>query len=187
MNTAIGNQRLQLTAEIWTKESNSPTPAKEDRVQIVTNDEFPFLDMKMSWSPEEDMQFEVFRKKERQLKYVGQESTHTPGTLCTIPSGVLNRLTKITSRNPSIHSESVDNIYPNHVNALRKAGLEPPIFPTMGYLWGKQDESIDSEKERDVSKKKNRNFYFCVVYSRYFSTSIYRMINRPKNSFTSHG
>ena len=62
VNTAAGNQHLQFTAEIWTDESNSPTPEKEDRVQIVTNNEFPFLDMKMSWSPEGDLQFGVFRE-----------------------------------------------------------------------------------------------------------------------------
>ena len=62
VNTAAGNQHLQFTAEIWTNKENSPTPAKEYRVQIGTNDEFPFLDMKMSWSPEEDLQFGVIRK-----------------------------------------------------------------------------------------------------------------------------
>ena len=54
---------------------------KEERFQIATNDKFPFLDMKMSWSHEGDLQFGVFRKKGQQLKYVGKESTHTPGTL----------------------------------------------------------------------------------------------------------
>ena len=98
------------------------------------NDEFPCLDMKMSWCPEGDLQFGVFRKKEQQLKYVGQESTHTPGTLRAIPFGVLNRLAKLTSINPPIHAEAVDKIYPDQTNALRKAGLAPPIFATMGDL-----------------------------------------------------
>ena len=62
-NKAVGNQNLQFTAEIWTKEDNSPTPAKEERGQIVMNDEFPFLEMKMSCSPEGDLEFGVFRKK----------------------------------------------------------------------------------------------------------------------------
>ena len=137
----------------------------------------------MSWSPEGDLQFGVFRKKGQKLKYAGQESTHTPVTLRTIPSRVLNRLTKLTSRNPSIHAEAVDKIYPDHANDLRKAGLAPPIFPMMGDLWGKQDENVNSEKERDVSKKKNRNVYFFVAYSRYFSTSIHRVIDRLKKSF----
>ena len=68
VNAAAGNQHLQSTAEIWTNEANSPTPEKEDRVQIVMNNEFPFLDMKMSWSPKGELQFGVFRKKGQKLK-----------------------------------------------------------------------------------------------------------------------
>ena len=68
MNLAAGNQHLKFTAEIWTDEANPPTPKKEDPVQIVTEDEFPFLDMKMSWYPEGDLQLGVFRKKGQQLK-----------------------------------------------------------------------------------------------------------------------
>ena len=64
-NKAAGNQHLQFTAEIWTTEDNPTTPAKEERVQIVTNDEFPFLDMKTSWSSEGDLQFGVFKKTEQ--------------------------------------------------------------------------------------------------------------------------
>ena len=89
--------------------------------------------MKMSWSPEGDLKFGVFRKIVQQLRYVGRESTHTPGTLRAIPSGVLNRLAKLTSRNPSIKAEAVDKIYPAHANAIRKAVLAPPVFPTMGF------------------------------------------------------
>ena len=112
--------------------------------------------MKTSWSPEGDLQFGVFRKKGQQLKYVGKESTHSPGTLRAIPSGVLNRLAKLTSIKPSIHSEGVEKIYPDHANSLRKAGLAPPNFPTMGDLWIKQDERADTEKELDVSKKQTK-------------------------------
>ena len=97
----------------------------------MTNDKFQFLDMKMSWYTEGDLQFGVFRGNGQQLKYVGKESTHTPGTLRAIPSGVLNRLGKLTSRKPSFHSVGVDKIYPDHANALRKAGLTPPNFLTM--------------------------------------------------------
>ena len=146
MNIAAGNQHLQFTAEICTKEENYLTPAKEDRVQIMMNDKLPFLDIKMSWSPEGDLEFGVFRKKGQQLNYVGKETTHTPGNLCAVPSGVLNRLAKLTSINPSIHSEAVYKIYPDHTNSLRKAGLAPPNFPTMGDLWRNKGEKVDSEK-----------------------------------------
>ena len=131
---AAGNQHLQFTAEIWTDGANPLTLKKEDRVQVVAKDEFPFFDMKMSWSPEGDLQFGVFRKKGQQLKYVGKESTHTPGTLCAISSGVFNRLAKLTSRKPSIRAAAVESIYPANANALRKAGLAPSVFPTMGEL-----------------------------------------------------
>ena len=140
------NQHLQFTTEIWTTEENSPLPEKEYRVQIVTNDEFPFLDVKMSWSPEGDLKFSVFRKIGQQLKYVGKKSIHTPGTLRAIPSLVLNWLSKLTSQKPSLHSEGVDTIYPDYANSLRKAGLAPPNFPKMEYSWRNQDEKVDIGK-----------------------------------------
>ena len=62
----------------------------------MTKDEFPFLDMKMRWTPEGELNFSVFRKSGQQLKFVGKESTHTPRTLRAIPSGVLNRFEKLT-------------------------------------------------------------------------------------------
>ena len=107
----------------------------------------------MNWYPEGDLQFEAFREKVQKLKYFGKENTHIPGTLRAIPSGVLNSLAKLTLRNPSIHAEAVDKIYPTHANALHKAGLAPHVFPTMGDLWRKQDEKVDIEKEQNFSKK----------------------------------
>ena len=50
-------------------DTNLTLPEKEDKAEIGTNNKFPFLDMKMSWSLEGDLQFSVFRKKGHQLKY----------------------------------------------------------------------------------------------------------------------
>ena len=72
VNKLVGNQHLQFTAEIWMTKENPPNHVKEERVQIVTNDELPFLDMKMSWAQEGDLQFSVFRKRRQKLKYVGK-------------------------------------------------------------------------------------------------------------------
>ena len=149
MDNAAGNQHLQFTAEIWKPDENPPPQAKEDRVQTVTKDEFPFLEMKMKWTPEGELNFSVFRKAGQKLKYVGKESTHTPGTLRAISSGVLDRLAKLTSRKPSLHSEGVDTVYPDHANALHKAGLAPPNFPTMVDLWKMQDEKLETENEKE--------------------------------------
>ena len=128
----------------------------------------------------DDLRFGVFRENGRQLKYVVKYITHTTSTLRAIPSGVQNHLAKLTSRKPSIHYKGVDKTYHDHVNTLRKAGLAPPKFLTMGDLCSMQDEKVDIDKEPDVNKKKNRDVYFCVAYSRYFSTSIHRVINRLK-------
>ena len=189
MDKAAGNQHLQFTAEIWKSDENSPSQAEEYRVQIVMKDEFPFLDMNMKWTPERKQNFSVFRKFGQQSKYIGKESTHTPSTLRAIPSGVLNRLAKITSRKPSLHSEGADKVYPDNANSLRKAGLAPPDFPTMGDLRKIQDEKLDieNEKEPDANKKKNRNVYFCVAYSRFFSTCIHKVINGLKKNLISLG
>ena len=35
----------------------------------------------------------------------------------------------------------------------------------------------------DVNRKKNRDVYFCVAYSRYFSMSIHRAINKLRKTF----
>ena len=65
-------------------------------------------------------------------KYVGMGSTQTPGTICAIPSGVVNCLDKLNLLKPSFRYEWVDKIYLDHKNVLRKAGLAPHIFPTIG-------------------------------------------------------
>ena len=61
----------------------------------------------MSCPPEGDIQFSVFRKKGKKLKYVGKESTHTPGTLNVILSGFMNHLSKLTSLKTSLNSEGL--------------------------------------------------------------------------------
>ena len=72
---------------------------------------------------------------------------------------------------------------PAHGNPLRKGGLVPSVFAIMGELWERQGEKLEKNKEWDISKKKNRNVYFCVAYSRYLFTAIHRMNNRLKKLF----
>ena len=59
----MGKQHLYFTVEIWTNDTDLTLSAKKDKVEIVTNSEFPFLDIKMNWFPEGDLYFSVFRKK----------------------------------------------------------------------------------------------------------------------------
>ena len=54
VNKASGNQYLQFNAEILTKDKELTPSAKKDKVQILANEELPFLDMKISCPPEGD-------------------------------------------------------------------------------------------------------------------------------------
>ena len=129
MDKAAVNQDLQFTSEIWTHDTYHTPFAKKEKVQTVANDEFHLLDMKMSCYHEEGLKFRLSRKKGQKLKYASNENTHTPGTLHVIPLGVLNCLAKLTFTKTHFLSERVYKVYPDHVNALQKAGLAPPVSP----------------------------------------------------------
>ena len=57
------------------------------------------------------------------LKYLNKEITHTKATFKVIPNGVLNRLAKPTSRTEENAKMSIKERYPDHANALARAGL----------------------------------------------------------------
>ena len=125
-----------------------PIPKKGDRVQVMKKNELPFLYTKTSWSPAGDLQFSAFREKGQQLKCVLKKINHTPGILRAIPLEFMKSLAKITSQKPSLHSKGLYKVYPGHKKSVREAGLAPPNFPTMGYLWKMQDEKLDIENEK---------------------------------------
>ena len=51
MDREVGYQYLQFAKEIWRTDTKPPFPAKEDKVKVVTSDNFSLLDLKMRWSP----------------------------------------------------------------------------------------------------------------------------------------
>ena len=52
LDKEAGNQKLQFTAEIWTKYTNLTPYQKKYRFQTVANEKYPFIYMKIIWSPE---------------------------------------------------------------------------------------------------------------------------------------
>ena len=62
----IGQGGRQLTPPFHRKNvenyTNLPLPENEDKVQIVMSDKFPFLHMKINWSPEGGLKTSVFRE-----------------------------------------------------------------------------------------------------------------------------
>ena len=57
VDKAAGNQHLQFIAEKWKNGTNIPSSAKKDMLQTTAKNELQFLDMKMSWSSEGDLQY----------------------------------------------------------------------------------------------------------------------------------
>ena len=145
---------------------NIPPSTKKNKVKTVANKKLPFLDMNISWSPEGGIQFGVFRKKGQTLNFVIEVSTHTPGTLYTIPLGFLNNLVKLTSHKLNFHYKSVDSVHPSQAGSLREVSLTPSVVPTMEKLWEFQDEKqISTKKMTMMSKKDKFNCLFlcCIL------------------------
>ena len=90
--------------------------------------------MKMHSNLSRELKFRVHLKPNQKLKYLNHDSTHSPSTFRAIPSGVLNRLSKLTSKSQSLKGIKLDEAYPHHARALRIAGIAPKIFPTFKEL-----------------------------------------------------
>eukprot|EP00957_Ditylum_brightwellii_P194372 14803385-Ditylum_brightwellii.AAC.1 len=65
-------------------------------------------------------------------------------------------------RDASLKETRVDEIYPEHVEALRKAGLAPKVFPTFGEMWEKDDGRLTRKKKK---QRDSRTIYFMIGYS----------------------
>ena len=117
--------------------------------------------MKISWFPEGGLKFWFFLKMGPQLNYVDKDSTKIHRTIRKIFSGVLNHMEKLNLWTSETNSKLVDAVYPDHVNALRKAGLAPFIFPTMGYLWRESKlKNVDNDVTTDHNAWKVNNLIF---------------------------
>ena len=96
-----------------------PEPRKSKSTE---KKEFPFLDMELYWR-EDSLKFQVHLKENQLLKYLNFGSAHTFACLRSIPSGVLRRLALLTSITPETRDKKMDELYPLHIAALRKAKL----------------------------------------------------------------
>ena len=90
-------------------------------------------------------------KPNQKLKYLNADSTHLPSTFRAIPSGVLNRLSKLTSKIKLLGDVTIDTIYPHHAKALQTAGIAPKTFPTF-----KEIENLRNLKTKEEREKLKR-------------------------------
>ena len=127
-----------------------------------------------------DLAFKVHLKENQILNYVDADSTHTKPCLKAILSGVIRRLTALTTVTPENQDTTIDKLYPDHIAALRRAKLIPHgfRFPILGTNQ-KTVELQNREKEKNKTnpspqyqaaeakrkRSKKRMVWFCIGFS----------------------
>ena len=125
----------------------------------------------MEWDDESgNMRFSVFRKPNQVLKYVDRNSTHRPTTFKSIANGVFTWLARLTLKNVANGNEKIDDIYPDHAEALFTADLAPPTdFPTFNELWREDEERKKDPIKSKRSKRDQRLVFFVIGHSHFTS------------------
>ena len=112
------------------------------------------------------MRFSVFRKPNQALKYVDKNSTHRATTFKSIANGVFTRLARLTSKIVANQEARIDEIYPDHAEALFIAELAPPTdFPTFKDLWDDDEKRRNAPTKTKRSKWDQRSVYFVIGHS----------------------
>eukprot|EP00957_Ditylum_brightwellii_P040252 3045867-Ditylum_brightwellii.AAC.1 len=120
-------------------------------VIVIRDSAFSFLDMRMEWDDESgEMKISLFQKPNQALKYVDRNSTHRPTMFKSIANGVFTQLARLISRSVANGNARIDDVYPDHAEALFTADLAPPTdFLTFNKLWRN-----DKEQKKDPIKSK---------------------------------
>ena len=170
INTLTGGTFLQFTMEVWKPNEVIIEEEKINKCTKIKTPTFPFLDMKIQWTIHGELSFRAYSKPGQLIQYVDNSSTHRRSCLRAIPQGVLKRLGRLTSNDHGQLTErTIDQLYPEHVEALSKANLLPPKekLPKMKELWRKDK----NQGLKDNMKKKydRRAVYFVHGHSKFWS------------------
>eukprot|EP00957_Ditylum_brightwellii_P150726 11476349-Ditylum_brightwellii.AAC.1 len=147
----VGGDYLQFTTELWQPPAADKMnllvrrDKKEEGVTVIYDAKFPFLDIEIFWDEKGEMRFQVYRKENQVLKYVDKANTHRPTTFKSIANGVFTRLARLTSNTATNQNLQIDELYPDHAEALFTADLASPMdFPTFKELW-EEDEQLKNQ------------------------------------------
>ena len=69
----------------------------EDNISEITTNNFFYLDLEFFWNADGELEFQTHREIDKKFKSLNKESTHTNASFNAIPSGIFNRLVKLTS------------------------------------------------------------------------------------------
>jgi hypothetical protein len=180
VNHLADSKFLEFTAEIW---GNDKDDGKKYKAVGTTNKNyFTFLDMEMHWSPEGHLQFRVHLKENQVLKYLNRRSTHTDTCFAAIPTGVMKRLASLTTRTEESELTRMDELYPAHAQALKKANLAPDTFPTLGEILDNQqmDPAVSNAKERK-NNQDTRTVRFCLGMRKWWNNPVHAILKELRN------
>jgi hypothetical protein len=92
----------------------------------------------------------------------------------------MKRLASLTTRTEKSELRRMDELYPAHAKALKKANLAPDIFPTLGKILDNQqmDPTVDNTKE----KKDIKTVRFCLGISKWWNDLVHAILKVLRNT-----
>ena len=193
VNKLAEGDYLVFTCDIWLaqgkRDSPPPEVTKDNKLVTVCRKQyFPYLDMKLVWSKkDEELQFQVYRKPNQQLKYLNTDSTHTRSCFKAIPKGVYKRLAKLTTMTESNANKTLKEIYPIHFQKLELAKLVTDDIPTLKEEIQKREAELADPKRDQTAKHKKRDrkrkTYFCVGFSNIWKIPIHKTIKSIRDKY----
>jgi hypothetical protein len=138
--------------------------------------------MEMYWSPEVNLQFRVHLKENQVLKYLNRGSMHTDACFAAIPTEVMKRLASLTTRTKESELMRMDELYPVHAKALKKANLVPDTFPTLGEFLDNQqmDPAVSNTKEKK-NNQDTQTVQFCLGMSKWWNNPVHAILKELRN------
>ena len=99
-----------------------------------------------------------------------RNSTHRPTTFKSVANGVFTQLARLTSRSVANGNTQINDVYPDHAEALFTADLAPPTdFLTFDELWHDDKEQKKDPIKSKRSKRDQRLVYFVIGHSNFSS------------------
>lgn len=185
VNEVTEDDGIIFTASIWGADKKSlNSESSNPRVEVVSSDYFPYLDMKMTWDTKGDLNFGVYLKPGQRLKYLNKGSEHPTHCFNAINTGVFGRLAKLTTVTEENKFDSLQKIYPEHFKALDKANLLPRKIPTLNEcIASTLDRERVKEIKQDKQRQRNRTVFFCIGYSSIWKKPIHKILKDIRNEF----
>jgi hypothetical protein len=170
---------FKFTMVMWDPAGNAVTA--RNGLSVSTAEQFPYLDMELFWAASGDLLFQVHLKENQLLKYLNRGSTHSKAVFKAIPYGVLGRLARLTSVTEGTRNLPLDQLYPHHAAALRRAAIAPDHYPTLQGMLQQIQSTSDLRKQRQASWK--RKVFFCLGVSGWHQIPVHVIVKRLRNQF----